>query len=67
MFDKAVNTYPFTIQLVSECYKIQKMCEKAVNRCFMYLILFLIDIKLKESVIYKDPIMVIYCPDRYKI
>ena len=40
--DKAVNSHPCTIHFVPECYKSQGMCHKAVNRCFLYLILTLI-------------------------
>ena len=29
----------------------QEMCDEAVNRCFLYLIIFLVDIKLKKCVI----------------
>ena len=49
--DKALNTYPFTIKFVPECFMTQEMCDKAVNRYFLYLILFLIGIKLKKYVI----------------
>ena len=44
--NKAVNIYPSTIQFVPEYYKTQEICAKAVNTCFLYLILFLIDIRL---------------------
>ena len=50
MCDKAVNTYPSTIKFVSECYKTQEMCNKSVNRFFLYLILFPIDMRPKERV-----------------
>ena len=53
MCDKAVANHPSTIEFVLECYKIHEMCGKAVkavNICFLYLILFLIGIKLKKSV-----------------
>ena len=50
MCDKAVDTHNSTIQLVTECYKIQEMCYKAVHRCFLHLILFLINIRLKKYV-----------------
>ena len=50
MCDKAVDTYPSTIKFVPECHETQEMCNKAVNRCFLYLILFLIDKKLKICV-----------------
>ena len=49
MCDKDVDTYPSTIKLVPECLMTQEMCDKAVNRCFLYLILFLIDIKIKKG------------------
>ena len=48
MCDRAVNTYPSTIKFIPECPMTQEMCDKAVNRCFLYLILFLINIKLKK-------------------
>ena len=50
MYDKAVNTHPSTMQFVPECCKTQEMCAKTVNICFLYLILFLINIKLKKYV-----------------
>ena len=50
MGDKAVDTHPSTIQFVPEWYRTQEMCDKTVNRCFLYLILFLISIKLKKCV-----------------
>ena len=50
MRDKAASTYASTIKLVPECFMTQKMCDKAVNRFFLYLILFLINIKLKKCV-----------------
>ena len=50
MCNKAVDTYPSTIKFVPECYKAQEMCHEAVNRCFLYLIQFLIGIKLKKCV-----------------
>ena len=52
-----VDRYPSAIQFVSECYKTQEMCHKAINAlCFIMLalldlILFLIDIRLKKCVI----------------
>ena len=48
---KAVDTNPWTIQFVPEYYKTEAMCYKAVHiYVFLYLILFLINIKLKEYV-----------------
>ena len=48
MCDKAVDLS--TIKFVPECYKTQEMCNKVVHRCLLYLILFLINIKLKKCV-----------------
>ena len=50
MCDKAVNTYPSTKFFFPDCLMTQKMFIKAVNRCFLYLILSLINIKLKKCV-----------------
>ena len=50
MRDKVVNTHSSTIQFVPECYKTQKMCEKAFNKCFLALFIFLIGIKLTKYV-----------------
>ena len=50
MYDKAVSIYPSTIKFVPKCFMTQEMCDKVVNRCFLYLFLFLIDIKLKKYV-----------------
>ena len=50
MCDKAVNTHPTTIKYVPECYKTQELCNKAVHICFLYLITFLINIKLQKYV-----------------
>ena len=48
--NKTVDAYPFTIKFIPECFMTQEMCDKAVNRCFSYLIVSLIDIKLKKCV-----------------
>ena len=48
--DKTVYAYPSTTQFPPEFYKTQKMCDKAAHRCFLYLILFLINKKLKSYV-----------------
>ena len=50
MWNKVIDNYPHALEFVPECYKTQKVCDKAVNICFLYLILFLIDIKLKKCV-----------------
>ena len=51
MCDKAVNAYPSTIKFVTECFMTQEMCDKAVHTCFLYFILFLINIRLKKCLI----------------
>ena len=50
MCDNAVNNYLSTIKFFPECFMTQEMCDKGVNRCFLYLILFLTSIKLKKCV-----------------
>ena len=50
MYDKAVDTHPSTIKFFLEYYKTQEMCDEVVKRCFLYLILFLISIRLKKCV-----------------
>ena len=34
MCDEAIDDYSPTIQFVPECYKTQKMCDKAINIFF---------------------------------
>ena len=46
--NKAADNYPHALEFVPECYKTQKICQKA--GVFLYLILFLINIKLKKCV-----------------
>ena len=36
------------LKFVPECLITREMCDKAINRCFLYLILFLINTKLKN-------------------
>ena len=50
MCDRAVHPHPSTIKYVSESHKTQKMSDKALHRRFLYLILFLISIKLYKCV-----------------
>ena len=52
---KAVDTYPPAIQFVPDLYKTQEMCFKALILVFLYLIIFLIDIKLKKCAIKHFP------------
>ena len=49
MCDKAVDNYVHVLEFVPECYKTQEM-NKAIYRCFLYLILFQIGIKFKACV-----------------
>ena len=46
--DKAVDTHTITVKYVPECYKTQEMCKMFID--FLYLILFLINMKLKKYV-----------------
>ena len=48
--DKAVDTYPSTIKFVPECYKTQKCVAEQFIVAFLYLGLFLINVKLKKYV-----------------
>ena len=48
--DKTVYAYPSLTQFPPEFYETQKMCDKVAHRCFLYLILFLINKKLKSYV-----------------
>ena len=43
--------------------------DKEVNKCFLYLILFMIGMKLKKSVrvISENPSLIVYCPDHVLI
>ena len=50
MCDKAVNTYPSTIAFVPECFMTQECVIEQLIDDFLYLILFLIDIKLYKIV-----------------
>ena len=47
---KAVDTYPSTIKFFTKCFMTQEMCDKVGNRCFLYLLLFLININFKKCV-----------------
>ena len=50
MCDKAVDTYYTTIKYAPKYYRTPEMCNKAIHKCFLYLILFLMNIKLKKYV-----------------
>ena len=66
---KAVSTYPSTIKFAPKYFMIQEMWDKAVNRCFLYFILFLINTKLWKCVtelFLKTLFLILYCPDKYK-
>ena len=49
MCDKAVSSFPSATEFVPECFMTQEMCDKLMGT-FLYLILYLIDIILKECV-----------------
>ena len=51
MYDKVILENGGTLMFVTSCYKNQKLCDKAVDTCLFYLILFLINIRLKKCVI----------------
>ena len=68
-YDKAVNTYPFTIKLLPECYKTPKMSDKAVNRRFFVLVCGSIPDWYKTQeichrVVTEDSFSTVYFPDR---
>ena len=50
MFGKTVITYSSTMKFVPKYFMTHKMCYKAANRFFFYLILFLINVKHNECV-----------------
>ena len=62
--DNSVDTYPSTIKFASECFMAQEMCDKAVNRCFLYFILFLTNMKIKKYVTVLFSLR--YNPGQYK-
>ena len=62
---KAISTYPSTIKFDPEFYKTQEMCNKAVNRCFLF---DSIPDRHKTQVmcgrfVSEDPFVIVYCPD----
>ena len=48
--DKAVDNYTHPLEFAPDCYKTDKMCEKAVNTSFIVSFLFLADIGRKICV-----------------
>ena len=46
MCDKAVDTYPSTIEYVPDQFRTQEMCDKALDKCPLGLILFPINLRL---------------------
>ena len=69
MYDRAINTYPSTIN-VSECFTTQEMCNEAVNKYF-----FVFDSiadqyitqEICDRVVSEDPFFIVHCPNKYKI
>ena len=51
MFNRAVDNCAHALEFVLECCKTQEMCDKAVVLAILYLIPYLIDIRLKKRVI----------------
>ena len=68
--NKAVDNYRYALESVPECYKTQEMCDKELTDVFLYLILFLINIKLKKSVteLFLKILffLIVHCSDKYK-
>ena len=63
---KAVNTYSSTIKCLPECFMNQEKCDKTANRCFLYLFLSQIYIKLKKCVtelFFKIFFLIVSCPE----
>ena len=71
MCDKAANIYSFTTQLLPECYRTQKICNKAFQKCRLAYINIPDRYKTQEMcdrVIYKDRLrlFIIFFPDQYQ-
>ena len=47
-------------QFLPECYKTQEMCRKGADTCLLYLIMFLVNLRLKKCVI-KLFLMILLC------
>ena len=65
MHHKVINTYPSTIQFVFEYYKTPEMSDNAINTCFLYSILFLIDIRPTKCLKELFPKILLF-PNEYK-
>ena len=68
MCDKAVDTYPSTIKLVSECCKTQEICHRAVHRCIFAFDSIPDKYKTQEIfnlVVSLYPCFTVYCPNKY--
>ena len=70
MCDKAVATYTSAMNVVPECFMIQEMYDKAVNRC--YFVFYTIPDRYKTQelcgrVVFEDLFLIVYCPDKYII
>ena len=48
MRNKTDDNYLYALECVSGWYKTRKMCDKQLIDAFLYLVLFLTDIKLKK-------------------
>ena len=70
MCDKAVDTYPSTIEHVPDQFKTQKMCDKDVDKYH-----FVFDSvpdqfnteEMFNKIVSDDPFKLKYCQDRYKM
>ena len=69
MCNKAVKTYPSSIEIVSDQFKTQEICDKAVDTCrFVFYSVFdqYITQELCDKVFSEDPFMLKDCPDKQK-
>ena len=48
--NQIVDNYAHALEFVRDRYKTQEMCDKGVDTCFLYSILFLIDIRCKKCI-----------------
>ena len=67
MWNKFVNTYYSSIQFVPGYYEAQETLDKAANKCFLLFSYIPVRYKTQEMcdrVIFEDPFMLVYCPDK---
>ena len=67
MCDKAVDTHPTSIKFVSECYKYQEMCCRAVHGFFFFFDYNPDQYKAQwicDIVVSLYPFLIVHCPDK---